>query len=905
MSEIISNESWKSLSESLNIEEETLRAVAQVESAGSGFIEPGMPKILFEGHCFHRLTQGRFDKDHPTLSYPKWTKQFYSNARGEWKRLDEACALDRAAALQSASWGAFQIMGFNYNWCGFSNVEAFVAAQKASIESQLESFARFISREMYLKPLRAHDWAGFAKVYNGSGYALNKYDQKLAAAYAAAKAAKVAPASAKAKKKVAPPKTKSPKTKSTKTKSTVETEIALGRPEFALMASGDENTRRRQPRRRTVRPDSVDLRDWLYRPTIARAPKERLMLPPPRPTSDQKDTNACTGFALAKAIEYLLLLAGRDVEEISAHMLYDMARRYDEWATNDEDDAGSSIRGALKGWSRHGASAARLWPKLKMPWPKKDGKPEDDWWVDSVKRPLGAYFRVSCNVESDLHSALNEAGVLYASALTHAGWDALNVDSEQLPPESADDNIPIIECRKGLPDAGHAFIIVGYTAKGFIVQNSWGPKWGRGGFAILTYADWRQNAMDCWVVQLGVVTEEHKVVSEVRTLRVEERTSVAAGSVAGRVVLSTDLELANHEISPFVIDMQNDGELSNRGRFRTGDGDLELMLDQHLQDAAALWKIGAQDTLDVAIYAHGGLVGEDDAAATARQWIPLFYSNRIFPIFLMWETDALSTILNIIDDTFSREEAAAGAGFWQRFKSAFSDWKDQRVEGLTRLPGGAMWRQMKDNAEKMSRNKKSGVIKLFNLFQDRVAQNKMPKIRLHLVGHSAGSIVHSHLAARAIEQGFDLASISFLAPAVRVHEFDSLLGGVLSKKKVRVLVTYLNDAAELADPTCKPYGHSLLYLVSRAFEKENNAAILGMEKFLVPTVAAQEWGARVSRLVSPGGRFTPDGAATTASDHSGVDDDIVVQDSVIRHIKNSKDMRVVRSNWALEAQPRK
>ena len=131
---------------------------------------------------------------------------------------------------------------------------------------------------------------------------------------------------------------------------------------------------------------------------------------------------------------------------------------------------------------------------------------EGDWWLDAVKRPLGAYFRVDTDMIPDIHSALAEAGVLYASALTHAGWDALHHEAPSRPPSSPDE-FPVIETREGLPDAGHAFAIVGYTERGFVIHNSWGDTWGAGGFAILPYADWRQNAMDCWVAQLGVVTD--------------------------------------------------------------------------------------------------------------------------------------------------------------------------------------------------------------------------------------------------------------------------------------------------------------------------------------------------------------------------------------------------------------
>src|SRR3546814_6622601 len=106
-----------------------------------------------------------------------------------------------------------------------------------------------------------------------------------------------------------------------------------------------------------------------------------------------------------------------------------------------------------------------------------------------------------------------------------------------------------------------AFAIVGYTREGFVIQNSWGDHWGRGGFAVLPYADWLDNAMDCWVVQLGVVTAEHDAVSHATSLRVDAKT--------GRAVISSDPTLGDHEISPFVVALENEGRLSERGRFRT------------------------------------------------------------------------------------------------------------------------------------------------------------------------------------------------------------------------------------------------------------------------------------------------------------------------------------------------
>ncbi|MFQ6309497.1 N-acetylmuramidase family protein [Lysobacter capsici] len=187
MNRIISPQAWKLIAKTLGVDEACLKAVAEVESSGGGFMRSPsqLPKILFEGHVFHRRTKGRFGASHPGLSYPRWDRSKYSGSMaGEWKRLDAASALDRVAALESASWGAFQIMGFNYAACGFDDVDAFVAAHKESADAQLAAFARFISRPKFLDALRGRNWKGFAAAYNGPEFAKNRYDTKLATAYA-------------------------------------------------------------------------------------------------------------------------------------------------------------------------------------------------------------------------------------------------------------------------------------------------------------------------------------------------------------------------------------------------------------------------------------------------------------------------------------------------------------------------------------------------------------------------------------------------------------------------------------------------------------------------------------------------------------------------------------------------
>ncbi len=176
--------------QAIGCEVEAVMAVAAVESSGGGFDPEGFPKTLFEGHWFHKLTNGKYSESHPTLSYAKWTKKFYGKTWQEEKaRLAEAMALDRTAAMNSASWGMFQIMGFNSARCGFKTIQQFVTAMCKSEDSQLGVFTQYIINTGLADELRDKRWADFARLYNGPEFAANAYDTKLAKAYEKAKKA--------------------------------------------------------------------------------------------------------------------------------------------------------------------------------------------------------------------------------------------------------------------------------------------------------------------------------------------------------------------------------------------------------------------------------------------------------------------------------------------------------------------------------------------------------------------------------------------------------------------------------------------------------------------------------------------------------------------------------------------
>ena len=152
--------------------------VLSVETKGFGYLDDRRPAILFERHIFRKQTGGRFDAVNPAVSAA--TAGGYLGGAKEYDRLAQAVALDRHAALMSASWGIGQVVGFNFAAAGFSNVEEMVAAMVQSEDAQLEGMASFVKATGLSKPLASHDWAGFAKGYNGPAFAKNSYDTRLA-----------------------------------------------------------------------------------------------------------------------------------------------------------------------------------------------------------------------------------------------------------------------------------------------------------------------------------------------------------------------------------------------------------------------------------------------------------------------------------------------------------------------------------------------------------------------------------------------------------------------------------------------------------------------------------------------------------------------------------------------------
>lgn len=187
----LTNEQIKDLANKHDIEYAGLKAVVEVEASGKGFIGDE-PKILYEPHIMHRLLtkknyitiRNNLMKAHPNLCYPRWGTYRYGAESIQHKRLEIASQFNRDTALESCSWGLGQVMGFHWKSLGYESLQAFINDMYESEAKQLEAMIRFIKVNGLLLALKNKDWIKFARGYNGSGYAKNKYHIKLANAYA-------------------------------------------------------------------------------------------------------------------------------------------------------------------------------------------------------------------------------------------------------------------------------------------------------------------------------------------------------------------------------------------------------------------------------------------------------------------------------------------------------------------------------------------------------------------------------------------------------------------------------------------------------------------------------------------------------------------------------------------------
>lgn len=580
---------------------------------------------------------------------------------------------------------------------------------------------------------------------------------------------------------------------------------------------------------RNVQPDPPDIRDRMYEPPLI--PLRPSIDPPVGPTIlDQGIEGACTGFALAATINHLL---DQKVDglRVSPRMLYEMAKLHDEWPG--EAYSGSSCRGAIRGWANMGVCSDDLWPYVENE-PDRLTIPRA---MAARGTTLGAYYRLRPNV-TDYHAALNEVGALYVSAKVHSGWNAPKGKPKVIQPSTR-------------MTGGHAFVIVGYNDRGFWVQNSWNSVWGDNGLALWLYEDWLDNVTDCWAVRLAVPVPQIFGIN-------------AKSSLTGQ-----DAEIANwrRQKPPKRIEVAghfihfDDGALKERGNYWSTIEDVA--------ETADLVKNRGYDHL--LVYAHGGLNSPADSAKRIRALRDGFKRNGIYPMHIMYDTGLAEEIKDVIRRALGlAEERAAG----------FSDWLDRRIENTVRKPVTPVWEEMKRDARLPFATDKSDGSQSIKLFAEALAGGNKS---IHIAGHSTGGVLIGHLlnALKALGLPVTVETLTLFAPACRVEFFDENYAPYLGNNAgdapgVKKMTVYnLTDTLERKDQVAWAYRKSLLYLVSRALERDKKVPLLGMEKH--------------SKKIDPqpGLEFLYSngrGRRTTSRTHGGFDNDLATMNDLLKTV---------------------
>jgi hypothetical protein len=601
-----------------------------------------------------------------------------------------------------------------------------------------------------------------------------------------------------------------------------------------------------------------------------------------------QEGNSCTGHAVATMINTVFAqkaeAAKAAPDRVSPYMLYFLARRYDEFPG--EEDAGSSLRGVLKGWWRHGVALDKEWPALGTHLDLDDRN-----LVSSCKRrPLGSYYRVDAQRLDDMQSAITELHAIVASAQIHDGWS--NPQPERSP-DGKTVNYVIRKTAASQPIGGHAFALVGYNDIGFLVQNSWGTSWGKGGFATLPYEDWLESAYDAWVARPGVPQTPFAKLDRV----VSDQGVISVGAVPSPDVIR------NH-----VLNLGNDGRLSTNGQATSSPAQLRELI------AAMAAKHAEWNSADTVIYIHGGLVAESSGLGQVQEQFQWWLNNHVYPIFIVWESGPMETVLDQLKDLEKRLPFGAGL-----IQEGF----DRLIEKTASTALAFAWSEMKGNALQASdplpalpQNdsdwfKAPGATLLLRLLEQH-AQNHA--LRLHVVAHSAGAVYANGLIPRLAQLTMPVESLTFMAAASTVDAFQETIVPHLGGGVKRFTSFTMTDPLELHDTCLQIYHKSLLYLVSRGFERPKNREmpLVGMEHFFDaprpsgPTLRQMIANAGGVIVESSGATPSPtasDDAKCTAQHHGDFHDDPPTMTAVLLRILGKSNVDDPLQRYSPNLQP--
>ena len=461
-----------------------------------------------------------------------------------------------------------------------------------------------------------------------------------------------------------------------------------------------------------VRPDPIDFRDRTYEPGLqplrARLAPDGALLDDIA-VRDQGDSKACTGMALALAIDFLRMRRGRAddadpqlrPEPVSARMLYEMAQAFDEFP--DDGLRGSSMRGALRGFFHNGVCEAQ---------PRDDDFMPPPWLLTAERArnargvSLGVYLRLR-HVLLDYHAALNEIGVLVVTARIHEGWHQV-----------ADGKIPWSGTEKGL--GLHAFALVGYDDHGFLVCNSWGREWGGWtdsgerrwpGIARWSYDDWQRNAVDAWAIRLAV--SPPRFFNAIGGFHASTaRPETAFSQTPPRIAIN------GHYLHV------KDGRLVQSGVFNSS---MESV--HETRDLLA----SHTDYRHLVFVIDSGLESRDTMVQRAAVLTPYMKAVKAYPMFVFWREDAFEVTSELLEDRYERLAARTGG---------FESLRDMLLERFAKEFLPPVWRTFEGEVERAFTTHDPTRGRAWRAVRELLAgaRSRQDPLSAHFVAHGAGAI---------------------------------------------------------------------------------------------------------------------------------------------------------------------
>ena len=594
--------------------------------------------------------------------------------------------------------------------------------------------------------------------------------------------------------------------------------------------------------------DSFDDADVIYQAPLLSLPSEstpsalhrRLLGRDGECIRDQGTQPYCTAMALASVIDYLVLereelasatgsktctpyvdAVAKEVRS-SARMLYEMAKAFDEYP--DDDNKGSSLRGAIKGFYHNGVYRRHHDDHV-----EKTEFGNKEWILDISKAKqsretvLGRYARIGPSI-LDYQSAIAEIGIIYASASIHSGWELQEV---------RDNNGVIRAIPSSTPLGNHAFAIIGFNKVGFFVLNSSGIDWGCWsdspesdswpGIGIWPYDDWSKNILDAWVLRLGAPIDETQFRRIDQCMIDDRRWAGFAGQGVTRLLIN------GHYLHMV------DGKLASRGVFTNDQASIN-------ETASLLEK--ERKYSDLVLFVESGLESIVSMTKRCASNIARFKTDssiinnefRPYPISVIWRED----VLQVTEDLL-----ASRAQRIQTRTRGYADAKAHMLDAYARDFLQPIWRTFEGEAERSftsqleDKEMRGQAWPAMKRLLAASVSGDTP-MGVHIVVHSAGMPWLQALVQRLVKDpctsdtsipGLDtpelrrkfLRSVTLIAPICTVGNVRKLLldlwgdWTLLSTAKPRPLAIYTQTAARDAGEDLCGYSGSFLELARRCF----------------------------------------------------------------------------------------